>query len=122
MAKDRIVPCIIHVPCQYPDGTQIEPEKLNLIFEALDRQFGGSTPLGIVPGRWVAPDGTTVVENMHRIEVSVKESAIQAFELTARQIGRETQQQAMYVIINYQGEARLLWADDDGGGLAAAGS
>jgi hypothetical protein len=117
MAKrtERRVPCIIHIPGKYPgpDGRELEPEKLESFLEMLDRQFGGSTPLGIVPGRWVSDDQELEKEPMHRIEVSVKKKDLRWFEKTARAIGREMKQKAIYVIINYQAEARLLFIDDD---------
>ncbi len=117
MAKrvERRVPCILHIPGQYPDGREIEPEKLETFLQTLDRQFGGSTPLGIVPGRWLSDDETLKLkeEPMHRIEVSVKKKDLKSFEDTVRAIGREMKQKVMYVVINYQAEARFLFMDED---------
>jgi hypothetical protein len=113
MAKDKVIPCLIHIPCTMPDGTEVDPEKLNSFYELLDRQFGGSTPLGIVPGRWIADDGETVAENMHRVEVSVKKSQIGIFEKTAKVIGKATKQKTVYIVINFQAETRFLFVDDD---------
>jgi hypothetical protein len=73
-----------------------------------DRQFGGSTPLGIVPGRWLGPDGMTIQEPMQRIEVSVPKPQIPTFEKIAKLIGRATKQKVMYVVINYQAQSRFL--------------
>jgi hypothetical protein len=120
MAKDKAIPCIIHIPCTMPDGKDIPAATLNKFLEMLDRQFGGSTPLGVVDGRWVAPDGQTVAEKMQRVEVSVRKSQLPNFEQIAKHIGRQTKQKAMYVVINYQAETRFLWSDDedsDGGGV-----
>jgi len=117
MAKrvERRIPCILHIPGKYPgpEGREIEPEKLEGFLQMLDRQFGGCTPLGIVPGRWLSDDAELEKEPMHRIEVSVKKKHLSWFETTARQIGREMKQKAVYVVINYQAEARLLLLDDD---------
>ncbi|MCI0376854.1 MAG: hypothetical protein L0215_04560 [Gemmataceae bacterium] len=117
MAKraERRVPCILHIPGKYPgaEGREIEPEKLESFLQMLDRQFGGSTPLGIVPGRWLSDDKVLEKEPMHRIEVSVKKKDLPLFEKTARPIGREMKQKAVYVVINYQAEARLLNLDED---------
>jgi hypothetical protein len=111
-ATERRVTCLIHIPGQYPDGREIEAEKMDEFLRTLDRQFGGSTPLGIVPGRWL-DDDRTIEEPMHRLEVAVKENDIENFERVARQIGREMRQRVMYVIINYQAQARLLFAEED---------
>ena len=113
MAKkpERRITCLIHIPGRYPDGRDVEPEKMARFLEILDRQFGGSSPLGVIPGRWLCED-KTIEEPMHRIEVAVKENDLKAFEKVARLIGRETKQQLMYVVINYQAEARFLFVDD----------
>ena len=125
MAKDKPIPCLIHIPCTMPDGSEISDELMNSFLEMLDRQFGGSSPLGIVPGRWVGPDGSTVIEQMHRVEVTVRKSQIANFEKVARLIGKATKQKAMYVVINYQAETRFLFSDegdeDSGEGVASAG-
>lgn len=94
--------------------SDVDPEKMNLFLEVLDRQFGGSTPLGVVSGRWVAPDGATVAEPMLRVEVSVKKSQLGEFERVARLIGRETKQHTIYVVENFQAETRFLLIDEDG--------
>jgi hypothetical protein len=52
MSSTRI-PCLIHIPLQYPDGNEVEPETLNKFYEIFDRQFGGSSPLGVIEGRWL---------------------------------------------------------------------
>jgi hypothetical protein len=96
----------------YPDGREVEPEKMESFLEIFDRQFGGCSPLGIIPGRWMS-EGKTVKEPMHRIEVGVKKSDIPAFEKVARMIGKETKQKEMYVVINYQAETRFLFVDDE---------
>ncbi|MBI3467540.1 MAG: hypothetical protein HY000_31405 [Planctomycetes bacterium] len=113
MAKDKPIPCLIHIPCTMPNGSDIDPEQMNSFLELLDRQFGGSTPLGVVDGRWVAPDGQTVAEKMLRVEVTVKKSQIPAFEKVAKVIGRQTKQEVMYVVINYQAETRFLFVEED---------
>jgi len=113
MRKDRLIPCWIHIPCQYPDGTEVEPEKLNEFLMWFDRQFGGSTPLGIVPGRWVSPEGKTVAEPMLRVEVSIKESEVALFEAIGRRIRKETKQEAIYVVINPAAETKLLFDKDE---------
>ncbi len=112
MAKKQIVPCLIHIPCNYPDGTEIEEEKVNEFLAVFDRQFGGCTPLGVVPGHWL-DEGRTVTEPMLRVEVAVEKSAISRFESIARSIGRKTKQKEIYVVINYQAQARLLFIDPD---------
>ncbi len=113
MAKEKVIPCLIHIPCTLPNGDDVDPALMNSFFEMFDRQFGGSTPLGIVPGRWLGPEGETVQEQMQRVEVSVKKSQIPAFEKVARLIGRATRQEVMYVVINYQAETRFLPLEDD---------
>jgi hypothetical protein len=114
MAKrsERRIPCVLHIPGCYPDGSEVEPAKMEKFLQMLDRQFGGSTPLGIVPGRWVDED-KTVEEPMHRYEVAVKEKDLGTFEKIARLIGKETKQKAVYIVINFQSEARFLFVDDE---------
>lgn len=114
MAKRREsrVPCLIHIPGQYPDGREIEPEKMESFLQMLDRQFGGSHPLGIMPGRWLDED-RTIEEPMHRYEVSVKKKDLPTFERIARLIGKEMKQKVMYVVINYQAEARFLFINEE---------
>ena len=125
MARDKSIPCLIHIPCTMPDGSEISDELMNSFLEMLDRQFGGSSPLGVVPGRWIDPDGNTVQEQMHRVEVTVKKSQIANFEKVARLIGRATKQKVMYVVVNYQAETRFLFSDDedegDTKGITSAG-
>jgi hypothetical protein len=111
--KERRIPCLIHIPGQYPDGREIEPEKMESFLEVLDRHFGGSTPLGIVPGRWVSDDGRVEKEPMHRIEVAVKKKDLNRFESIARLIGKEMKQKVVYVVINYQAQVRFLFVDDE---------
>lgn len=111
-ASERRVPCLLHIPGTYPDGREIEPEKLDLFLQTLDRQFGGNSQLGIVPGSWLSDD-KSIHEPMHRIEVAVKRRDIATFETTARKIGKEMKQKVMYVVINYQAEARFLIVDDE---------
>ena len=113
MAKEKVVPCLIHIPCTLPDGTDVDPALMNSFFEMLDRQFGGSTPLGVVSGRWVGPDDKTVQEQMQRVEVSVKKSQIPNFEKVAKLIGKATKQKVMYVVINYQANTKFLFPEDD---------
>jgi hypothetical protein len=86
---------------------------MNSFLELLDRQFGGSTVLGVVDGRWVAEDGVTVAEKMLRVEVTIKNSQVRALEAIAKQIGKKTKQQVMYVVINYHAETRFLFIEDD---------
>lgn len=113
MARDKVIPCLIHIPCTLPDGTDVDPALMNSFFEMFDRQFGGSTSLGVVPGRWVGPDDRTVQEQMQRVEVSIRKSQIPSFEKVAKLIGKATKQKVMYVVINYQAEARFLPLEDE---------
>jgi hypothetical protein len=108
MSKDRLVPCVINVPCRYPDGTEIEPEKLNLFLSVFDRQFGGCTPLGVVNGLWQG-----ITEPMMRIEVAVRKSAIPKFEQIAKAIGKSTKQKEIYIVIDYGAQAKLFSIDDE---------
>lgn len=110
--RERHIPCLIHIPGQYPDGRELEPEKMETFLQMFDRQFGGSTPLGIVFGRWFSED-KAIEEPMHRYEVAVKQKDLPTFEKIARLIGRETKQKVMYVVINYQAETRFLFMDED---------
>ncbi len=114
MAKGggRRIPCWMHIPLQYPDGREIEPEKLERFLEMLDRQFLGSSPLGVIPGRWVS-EGKTIKEPMLRVEVAVKKKDMATFEKIGRLIAREMEQEALYVVINPQSEVRFLYPDKD---------
>ncbi len=83
--------CRFRLPLQYNDGREIEPEKLVKILQALDRQFGGYTPLGVSEGSWGGQ-----VEPMQTIEVAVPPSRIAELEVFVRAVGRELGQHAMY--------------------------
>jgi hypothetical protein len=116
-ASERRIPCLLHIPGIYPgpERKEIEPEKLDGFLQILDRQFGGSTPLGIVPGRWLSGEPGDVVESepMHRIEVAVKKKDLGNFERVARRIGKEMKQKVIYVVINYRSEVRFLFIDEN---------
>ncbi|MDZ4689323.1 MAG: hypothetical protein SH850_29965 [Planctomycetaceae bacterium] len=122
MAKQRLVPCVIHIPTQYNDGTEVESGKLAHFLDVFDRQFNGCTVMGIVEGHWC---GTT--EPMQRVEVSIPKDRIALFESIAKEIGRATRQQAIYVVINFQADARIIElfddeADDQGSSQELGGS
>ena len=118
-ADERPITCLLHIPGTYPDRREIEADKMERFLEILDRQFGGCSPLGVIPGHWV-DDGKTEVEPMHRIEVVVKKKDIPTFEKIARMIGKEMKQKAMYVVINYQAQARFLFVEEEESGPEAA--
>jgi|ERR1700733_1135117 hypothetical protein len=107
----KLIACIMHIAMQYPDRTPIEDEKFNGFLEVLDRQFPGSSPLGVIQGRWLG-----IVEPMLRIEVAIQKKQIPIFEKLARYFGREMKQKEVYVVINYQSEARCLPLDYGDGG------
>jgi hypothetical protein len=52
---------------------------------------------------------------MLRVEVSVAESQLDVFEEIAKQIGKATKQQAIYVVINYTAQTKILPIDDETG-------
>jgi hypothetical protein len=109
--KERRVPCLLYIPGKLPNGEDVPPELMERFLEMLDRQFGGSTRLGTVPGRWL-DDNRPVEEPMHRFEVAVKKRDLSTFEKVARLIGKETKQKMMYIVINYQAESLFLLIDD----------
>ncbi|HUG89214.1 MAG TPA: hypothetical protein VML55_00165, partial [Planctomycetaceae bacterium] len=73
MAKAKLIPCLVHIPMQYPDGTDVEAEKINTFLEMLDRQFNGASPLGVIQGRWMG-----IVEPMLRVEVAIPKRSVAA--------------------------------------------
>lgn len=112
--RDRRLPCLVHIPGVYPDGREIEDEKMEEFLERLEQSFGGVNQLGIIPGSWL-DKGRSIKEPMHRIEVAVRKKDLPLFEKIARGIGKEMKQKAMYIVINYQAEAKFLFMDDEEG-------
>lgn len=110
MPKDKMIPCLIHIPCTLPDGSEVDLEPL---LEILDRQFGGSSNLGVISGRWVAPEGVVIAESMLRIEVSVKDKELWRLHDTAKDIGERTRQKAIYVVENFGAQTQLIWMDGE---------
>jgi hypothetical protein len=112
LAKVRIIQCLIHIALKMPNGDDVEPDTINKFFELFDRNFGGSSDLGTIPGHWL-DEGKTVVEPMLRVEVAVPSDKIREFEELAIRIGRQLKQKVMYVVINYQANVRFLQVDPD---------
>ncbi len=89
------------------------------IHKAIVRQFGGFTPIAhIKGGKWVNPKtGEEVEENQLRVEVWVPRCRIPEFKELVRQIGFETKQIEMFVIIPEARVDRISVQDVDGTGL-----
>ena len=91
MGSDLLCPCCFLIPLRYNDGRDVEPERLIEIKNALDRQFGGFTGLGVREGSWFGQ-----VEQSMGIEVSVPEDQIEELRATVKAIGRALGQKQMY--------------------------
>jgi hypothetical protein len=86
-------PCRFRLPSKYNDGREVEPQVLVSIFQALTRQFGGYTPLGVGHGDW-GPQGTT--EPTMGVEVAVLPERVPELELVVIAIGKQLGQKQMY--------------------------
>jgi hypothetical protein len=84
-------PCIFLVPLMDNLGEEFPPETFIRIKQALDRQFGGYTILGVVEGSWHGQ-----VEPSLRIQVVVTPDKVNTLRDLVIAIGRELGQKAMY--------------------------
>jgi len=89
--NEQKCPCQFPIPLCFNDGTDVSPEKLALIFKALDQQFLGYTHLGIRMGCW---EGQT--EPMAWIEVDVPLSRVAELREVVYAIGKSLGQKVMY--------------------------
>lgn len=122
MSPEDEIPCVTQIPLTYGDNREaIEPEKILLIHQAITRQFGGFSPLGLISGgEWFDEEREeTVKEDQLRIEVWVPSSRIEVFKQLVCKIGYETRQKQMFVIIPESRVFRFNIRESDAGGLGS---
>lgn len=87
----KLCPCLFYLPLAYNDGTEVEPEVLQKMFRALDRQFGGYTNCGEIEGSWHGQ-----VEHSHAVKVAVARDDIDQLRQVVKEFGKALGQKAMY--------------------------
>jgi len=95
MADNDELPCVFQIPLLYNDQREVEAEVMAEIFQVLNRQFGGYTPLGRIEGGcWFGQ-----VESSLRVEVWVTPDRIPALEVVVKKIGAKLGQKEMFLIV-----------------------
>lgn len=120
------IPCVFQIPLTYgkrrPEkkGGEVEPQVLLRIIEAINRQFGGHTPLGTIKGgAWLDEgEGQFEEEDQFRVEVWVTRDRVPVLRELVYAVGKELGQKQMFLIVP---EARVdrIDIDDAGTDLAA---
>jgi hypothetical protein len=98
--------CFLLIPMRYGrSGKPLSPEDFIAIQKALNRQFGGHTPIGptqspegVEPGgQWVDPEtGETVTDLSWMVKVAVDPESLDVFRRVVRIIGLALEQKEMY--------------------------
>jgi hypothetical protein len=97
------------VPIRRNDGSPIAQKELNRIIQRLNRLFGGVTVEGKVQGLWIdAAEGRTYQDECLKISVACDNQLLALAEREVRRIGRQLDQKAMYMEVQYLDGVRIL--------------
>lgn len=91
MSAERLCPCSFQIPLKLNDGSDTPIQDLILIYQALRRQFGAYTILGVRDGVW---EGQS--EPSQWIEVAVPMERVPELRELVYSIGKKLGQKAMY--------------------------
>lgn len=93
----KIVKCLVLVPLQMNDGTEVDPDVVLDFQEQLFVNFRGFTNGGTVEGQYKMQDGKKAIDHTTQYWVGIEESQYPLLRSLVSELGKKLGQESMYL-------------------------